>query len=297
MYPDESRGFLPRAALLAAALIWGSSFIIVKNTVDAVPPNFLLAVRFTFGALALGLIFHKHFRKIDRGCFWRGAVMGAFLFLAYCFQTLGIQYTTPGKNAFLTAVYCILVPFVYWAVDGSRLSAVNFAAAVLCLAGIGLVSLQGDFTVSSGDLLTLIGGVFYALHMVTVAKVSRGRDLFVLTAVQFAAGALLAWGTFLLFEPLPGRISWETGGGMAYLAVFCTAGALLFQNIGQKYTPPAQASLILSLESVFGVGFSVILGAETLTGKMIMGFILIFAAVIMNEIWPGLHLKQKNRAH
>lgn len=285
--------FLPKLAMLIAAFIWGSSFVIVKNTVDVVPTNFLLAVRFTGGALLLALIFCRRWKFFTRDYIWRGALMGAFLYGAYCLQTVGIQFTTPGKNAFLTAIYCILVPFIYWAVNRTRPKFSHFTGAVLCMAGIGFVSLNGDFSIGIGDLLTLAGGVFYALHMVTVAKVSQGKDIFLLTVLQFAFGAVFAWIGTLGFEQIPSQISSDAWFGIAYLAILCTAVALLLQNIGQKYTSPSMAAILLSFESVFGAAFSVLLGQDELSVKLGVGFVLIFAAVIISE--TGFALGQKIR--
>ena len=273
----------PKLALLTATVIWGSSFVIVKSTVDIVPPNFLLALRFSGSALLMALLFFRRWRLFNLGYLWRGALMGAFLYGAYCLQTLGIQSTTPGKNAFLTAVYCILVPFVYWLVNRTRPNVFQFSGAVLCMAGIGLVSLRGDFSVGTGDLLTLAGGCFYAFHMVTVAKASRDRDIFLLTALQFAFSGLFAWVGTLCFEPFPERIPPEAWWGIAYLVIFCTAIALLLQNLGQKYTPPSLAAILMSFESVFGAAFSVLLGQDALSVRLVLGFCLIFAAVLLSE--------------
>lgn len=204
--------------------------------------------------------------------------------MAYCSQTVGITDTTPGKNAFLTAIYCVIVPFLFWAVDHRRPNLYQFAAAVLCIGGIGLVSLDGNFSIRMGDALTLLGGFFYAAHMVAVAKVCQNRDPILITILQFGFAGLFSWIVTLLFEPLPSALpDLETMGSIGYLAVFCTAGALLLQNIGQAYTHPAPAAILLSLESVFGVFFSVLIYHEELTGQLMLGFLLIFVAVLVSE--------------
>ena len=103
---------LAKPMLFVAAFIWGSSFFVMKNTLDAVPTFYLLAIRFTAGAVLLGLACWNKWKALRRDYLWRGAVMGAFLFLAYSIQTFGLMGTTPSKNAFLTAVYCVIVPFL-----------------------------------------------------------------------------------------------------------------------------------------------------------------------------------------
>ena len=272
-----------RAALFAAALIWGSSFIIMKDTVDVLPPIFLLAVRFSAACILLAIIFFKKLNMLNRTYLWQGAVIGLLLFLAYATQTVGITQTTPGKNAFLTAIYCVIVPFLFWLVGRQKPDVYNFTAALLCIAGIGFVSLTEAFSIGFGDTLTLVGGFWFAAHMVAVSKFSPDKDPVLITILQFFFAAVFCWMTTLITEPFPTSISTECIGSLAYLAVFCTAGALLLQNIGQKYTNPSAAAIILSLESVFGVMFSVFLGYESLTPKLTVGFVLIFIAVLLSE--------------
>ena len=184
---------LAKPMLFAAALIWGTSFFIMKNTLDVMPVFYLLAVRFTVGAGLLALVCWKKWREFTPDYLWRGAVIGEFLFLAYSIQTFGLSLTTPSKNAFLTAVYCVIVPFLTWAVLRIRPDGYNIAAALLCITGVGLVSLNGELAVNAGDLLTLLCAVFYASHIVAVAKVSSGKDITLLTVFQFAFAALYAW--------------------------------------------------------------------------------------------------------
>ena len=184
---------LAKPMLFAAAIIWGTSFFIMKNALDALPPFYLLAIRFTAGAVLLALIAWKKWQIFTWDHLWRGAVMGAFLFLAYSIQTFGLTLTTPSKNAFLTAVYCVLVPFLSWAVIRVRPDRFNIAAALLCVTGVGFVSLTEELTINAGDLLTLVAAFFYASHIVAVARVSPGKDITLLTVFQFAFAGLYAW--------------------------------------------------------------------------------------------------------
>lgn len=177
----------------------------------------------------------------------------------------------------------MIVPFLFWAVDRTRPTLSHFASALLCIAGIGLVSLTGSFSIERGDAITLVSGFLYAAHIVAVAKLGKGEDPVLLTLVQFGTAAILSTAVTLLFEPRP--VSWTAQSlfGVLYLAVFATAAALLLQNIGQANTPPAAASILLSLEAVFGVLFSVLFYGEQLSFRMIAGFVLIFAAVLLCE--------------
>ena len=276
---------LAKPMLFAAAFIWGSSFFIMKDALDELPVQYLLAIRFTTGAVLLGLFCWKKWKTFTLDYLWRGAVIGAMLYIAYSVQTYGLALTTPSKNAFLTAVYCVLVPFLYWAFAKIKPDRYNVIAAVLCVAGVGLVSLTGDLTVNPGDGLTLICAVFYAMHIVAVAKVSPGKDIDLLTVFQFAFAGSYAWIGGVLTETFPAQALTrpEILLPLAYLAVMATTVALLFQNVGQVWSDPASASVILSLESVFGVLCSVLFAGDEVNGRMLAGFALIFVAVVCSE--------------
>lgn len=282
-----NENFLKKCAkplIVIATLIWGSTFFIMKDTLDTVDLQFLLAFRFTFAALILAGVFWRHWRGIDRSCWWRGAVMGVFLYAAYTVQNYGLMGTTPGKNAFFTAVYCVIVPFLYWLVDRRRPDRFHVLAAVLCIAGVGFVSWDGGMALAWGDVLTLISGLLYACHIVATSKFSQGRDIFILTVIQFAATAVCCWiGTLITggfpAAGLPAGAWWV----LLYLAAAATTLALLFQNIGQKYSDPSSAAVLLALEAPFGVAFSVIFTEESPTPFMYFGFLLIFAAVVCSE--------------
>lgn len=272
-----------KIALFGASIIWGSSFLVVKSTMNSMQPHTLLAIRFTIGSLLLVIIFHKRLKKLNKDYLISGGIIGILLFLAYSIQTIGITDTTPGKNAFLTAIYCVIVPYLYWIVDKNKPDKYNIIAAALCLTGIGLVSINSDFRIQFGDAFSLISGFFYAAHMVSISKLSKGRDPVLLTIVQFSYTAIISWVITLLFEDIPKSFSMNAIAELLYLAIFATAIALLLQNIGQKYTKPAPAAIILSLEAVFGVIFSVIFYKEEISLKLFFGFLLIFIAVLTSE--------------
>ena len=283
MENGQKRGALAKAALLVATLIWGSTFIIFKDAMNGLPPLFILAFRYLVATVILLAVFFKKLRLINKTYLWQGAVLGVFLAAAYIFQTYGLQGTTPGKNAFLTAVYCVLVPFVSWAFFGGRPDGFNFLAAATCLAGIGFVSLDGDLSVMPGDWLTLVGGVFFALHIAFVARFNSDKDAVTLTLVQFFTAGVICGAGSLCFETLPSSVPPAAWTEIIYLAVCGTAVAMLLQNVGQKYVSSSSAAIILSLEALFGVLFSVIFGYENLSVKLVIGFALIFFAIITSE--------------
>ncbi|MDD4113060.1 MAG: DMT family transporter [Herbinix sp.] len=272
-----------KIALFGASIIWGSSFLVVKSSMDSMQPHTLLAIRFTIASILLCIIFHKRLKKINKDYLISGGIIGVFLFIAYSIQTIGITDTTPGKNAFLTAVYCVIVPYLYWIVDKKKPDKHNIISAALCLTGIGLVSINSDFRIQFGDAFSLICGFFYAAHMVSISKLSKDRDPVLLTIIQFSYTAIFSWIATLIFEDIPKSFSPNVIAELLYLAVFATAIALLLQNVGQKHTKPAPAAIILSLEAVFGVVFSVMFFKEEISIKLFLGFLLIFIAIITSE--------------
>ena len=278
-----------RLLIIAATIIWGSSFVIVKDVTQLLSPAWILAVRFTAAGVILAVAFLKRRALyLERSHVGYGLLFGLVIFLAYYTQTIGITDTTPGKNAFLTGTYCVIVPFLAWLLARRRPNRYNIAAALLCIVGIGFISLDGSLTMRFGDAMTLLGAVFYALHIVFVSKFSEGRDIYVLTMWQIIGMAACSWVVGLLFEPAPAwtALPAECWWSLAYLAVACSCLALLFQNIGQAHLPPSSAALLLSLEAVFGVAFSVAFGAEDLTLRVLIGFALVFIAIVVSEVLP-----------
>lgn len=272
-----------RFVLLAAAVIWGSSFAVLKNTLDTMPILFILSFRFLVGGVLLSAVFLKKLSKLNGETVKKGGIIGICLFLAYYIQTLGLADTTPGKNAFLTATYCVIVPFLFWITDKKRPDKYNIAAAVICLTGIGFVSLNKEMVIQTGDYITLISSFFLAAHIVLIAKFAKDCDPVLLTIIQFfTCGLIAAVGSFF-GETVPTEWFHTAWKELLYMAVFCTAITLLCQNWGQSKLPPSNASVLMTLESVFGVIFSIVLYGERITPKLLAGFCLIFAATIISE--------------
>ncbi len=274
---------LGRAALLLMSLIWGSSFFILKNTLESVSTLYVLAIRFSGAAVLLCLFCLRDLKKLDRAYLFGGALMGACLFAAYVLQTFGLTLTTPGKNAFLTATYCVLAPLLGWAIYRRKPGAYNILAAVVCIVGIGFVSLNADFSINLGDLLTLCCGVFYALHILATDKYAEGRSALLLTMIQFAVAGCLAWIGALLTEPFPRQIPTGAALSIVYLCVMCSALCNFLQTFGQKYTPASGTAILMTLESVFGAAFSAVFYHERFSLKLLIGFALIFSAVLISE--------------
>ena len=264
--------------LLAAAIIWGSAFAVVKNTLDSVPPSMMIALRFGIAALISGVILRKHLRGLTRGQVLMGLLVGVLTGLAYIVQTIG-------KNAFLTTIYVLLVPFGSAVLFHEKLSKRRYVAAVLMLLGIGILSLDGESGgLNRGDVLTLVCGVLYAAQIISVGRCNERMDTYALIVLEFAFAALtgLCW-SLATERGMPIQWNMQSIGGILYVAVFSTMLASSCQNIAQKLAPTSHAALLMSLESVFGALSGVIFLGEKLTIRMGLGFLVIFAAVVLSE--------------
>ena len=286
---------LGRLGLVLASFLWGVSFVLMKNVLSSIPPLYILAIRFCGATLILLPACAGKIKKFDKFYLRGGMIMGVVLLLSYLFQTYGLNLTTPGKNAFLTSTYCVIVPFLFWTYIKKRPDRYNAAAAIICLAGMGLISLDGDLRIGTGDALTVVCGFFFALHIVVTAKFVDGRDPIMLAMLQFASAGVISIFAAVILEPFPSVLAAADVWSIVFLTVVSTAGCLLMQIFGQKYTPPAQAAVIMTLESVFGALSSVIVLREVLTFRLIAGFALTFAAVIISE--TKLEFIRKKRIH
>ncbi len=288
----RKQNLLGQLLLLFATLAWGTSFFILKETISQVNELFVLALRFLSSGLLLFAVFFKKIKVASKKTFIHGLILGVILVCAYVIQTRGLYFTTPSRNAFLTSAYCVMVPFIVWIYSKKAPKFYNLFSAVLCVVGIGFVAFSGEQgsgkNLFLGDGLTLVAAIFYALQIIFIAKYQGlGDDTGVLLTFEVLTVGVLCSVLSLIFE-LPRGISGyalniEQILKIGYLAVVCTLGAQMAQIFGQKFTTENQASLILSLEAVFGTLFSVILGDERLTIGLVVGFVIIFIAMMINE--------------
>ena len=286
----SSMRILASIGLILTAAIWGFAFVIVKDSLDYIGPIWMMAARFSIAAIALSLVYIKKLRTITRGIFLKGAWTGTFLFLGYAFQTVGCNYTTAGKNAFLTAVYVILIPFFAWPIFKKKPRLLSVFAAAMALWGIGLLALKkedGAFSMNIGDALTLLCGIFYALHIVWTSAFNKKDDPILLTIVQFFFAALFSWILAPFYDgafPAAQMALFRVVLSVLYLGIFSTLVAFVLQNVCLKYMDSSLASLFLSLESVFGVLFGAIFLSERLAPVMILGCALIFLAITIANL-------------
>lgn len=280
-----------KAMLFAATVVWGAAFVVMKNAVEVLGPAQLVGVRFLLAGILMAAVFRRQLRSVlTPGGIKAGIVMGAILFVAFWLQTAGLAETTPGKNAFLTATYCVMVPFLMWAITRRPPGLARLCAAFVCVAGVGLVSLQpGSLTLGLGDGITLLGAVVFALEIIAISHFTKTYSAIGITVLQFLACGAFGLVAGAVLEPAPDLAAITPGFvvQIAYLVVLSSCLCYICQNVGLAHVPPAQGALILSLESVFGVLSSVVMYGEQLTFQMVCGFALIFAAILISELAPS----------
>lgn len=289
MTGSKKREIWAKVMLFASTIFWGSSFFIIKDTLDEIPVYFLLTLRFLLSAVIMSVVFYKKWKLINKDYIISGAITGVFLALAYICQTIGLKYTTPGTNAFLTTVYCIIVPFMAWAVTKKAPDKRNVICAFIAIFGIGLVCLDKALGFSfMGEGMTILCGVFFAAQIVAIDVWGKRLDIILYTIIQFFAAFIICLAFSLIFEAPPEAVSTKAVFSIGYLAVFATVISFIFMNVGIKNTNASESSLILCLESVFGVAFSMIFYHERPSLQAIIGFAVIFTALIINEVRPSV---------
>ena len=276
-------------SLVFVALFWGLGFVAMKNALDTFPTFWLLTLRFGSAAFLMGMLFRRRLAAITKEDIRAGAIIGVFLFLGFATQTLGLNYTTPGKQAFLTATYVVIVPFLSWGLRRIFPGALSFFASFVCLVGMGMLTLQeGAISIGKGDTLTLVCAFFFACQLIAIEYFAAKKDPMILTLLQILMVCLLSLPAALVFETWPG---FQGGSGLwsiAYTVVFCTIVAFAVQNTAQKFTPSTHTAILLSLESVFGALSGIYFLGEVFTPRMAAGCALIFVAVLLTEAGPSL---------
>ncbi len=279
-----SKSLLADLSLLIVAFVWGGGFVAVKDALNTLSPMLLMAFRFTIAATIIYIFFRKKIGKITRRDLKGGSVVGLILFVAFAFQTVGLQYTTASKQGFLTAIYVVLVPLLYWLFYKKAPAKKVFLASFLAIAGIGLISLDGGLTINLGDGLTLACALFFALHILSIEYFSKDMNGFKLAFLQMAVAALLCIVMAFLTEPVRLTLTQREWMAVLYLAVFSTFICFTIQTIAQRYTSSSHASLIMSLESVFAALLGVLMLGEIMTYRIIFGSVLVFIAILIVEL-------------
>ena len=271
--------------LVTVTIIWGGGFVASDIALQSFTPFQILFIRFLIGAFCMGVPARKERKTITKEEIFCGFLLGAALFSGFALQILGLQYTTASKNAFLTATNVVMVPFIAFLLERKKIELKSIAGAILALSGAGILSLTSDFSVGLGDSLTLFCAIGFAFQIYLTGKYVHRIRPAILNFMQMLSAAILSF-IGLLFS---GRITLtgvSSSGllAMLYLGVVSTTVCYFLQTWAQKYVDESKSAIILSLEAVFGTVFSVILLQEEVTGRMLLGSLTIFLAVLVSEV-------------
>ena len=270
------------SALAGNTVIWGSTFVLVQAALKHISPILFLAIRFSIATIALTLLFRARARfTVTRG----GIIAGGCRFAGYLFQTVGLQFTTASKSAFLTGLAIPLVPLLSSLVYFTRPRFFDLAGALCATAGMGLMTLQGDrLAIGYGDLLTFFCAVAFAAHIIAVGHYSGRIRFESLSLMQVAVAAVLGLATFWWVETPVIRINPVVVGALALTGLFATALAFTVQAWAQQHTTATRTALIYSLEPVIAWLTSFWLLGEILSRRAVAGAALILCGILIVEL-------------
>ena len=288
MTGQKPAGWRVDSSLIAVALIWGTTFILVKQALAGVSTLLFLTLRFAIATLALALIFRKEFRNANvRRAVRGGVIAGVFLFSGYVLQTFGLKYTSASKTGFLTGLYIPLVPLFSSLIYKKIPTMSEIMGVLAAFTGMALMTIQKSFLdIGLGDVLVACCAVAYAFHILVLGRFAGSSNLGVLTVVQIATAAGLSSLTFWWAEPV--HIQWSAGLWIALLVTSLLATALAFavQTWAQRYSSPTRTALIFSMEPVFAWATSYLMAGEVLSKRAAAGGILILAGILIVELKP-----------
>lgn len=269
--------------LAVVALVWGTTYAVIKDTLSIIQPFSLMMFRFGFSALILSLMYLKKFKTIKGVDLKRGIIIGIFMFLAFYFLIVSIRFTTASKFSFIVGAYVLIVPFLSWIINKTKLDRYAIVGAILATIGLAFLTMEKGAVFNLWDLVAGCCSFFFAAHMIAIEKYSGDSDPILLTIIQFITTAVL----FIIltgikegydFIVLP-EIKWTLG----YLVIISTIIPFAIQNIVQRYISSTSTALILTLQSAFGSIFAVYYLDERMTKQMIIGCLLIFIAIVFQE--------------
>ena len=284
------RKVLADLGLLYCAVFWGASFVTMKILVGVYPACWLLFLRFAAGSAMLYVFFRKRIHKSFMHELKGGVIIGALLFVAIGSQTVGLNYIGGGRSAFITAIYVLMIPLMLWAVNRDFPGWVKLFAAGLCVAGMYMLT-GGESGDVVGDALTVVCAVMFAVQVIAISRYTQGSDPITLSFVEFASLAVMSLVSSLVFESRASLLDMGSIYELLFTIVFATFGSYAMQVCAQKYAEPSHAAIIMSLESVFGLLFSMAFLGEILTFRAGVGCALIFVSVLISELEPYIRIR------
>lgn len=276
--------YLAVAGLIAVTVIWGGGFVASDMALDSLRPFQIMTIRFLLASILMGAAGIRELKGINIKEIRAGMLMGAALFTGFAFQIVGLQYTTPSKNAFLTALNVVMVPFIAFVILRKKIGAKSIAGAVMAIVGVGLLSLEKNLTLGIGDALTLVCAAGFAFQIFFTSEYVKKYRAVVLNFVQMLTAVGLSFVCLFIFGETEIHVTTKGWLSVLYLGVISTALCYLLQTASQRYVDETKAAIILSMESVFGTLFSILILHEQVTIRMICGCVIILAAVIVSNL-------------
>ena len=277
--------YLGMLGLLLVTIIWGGGFVASDIALTTLTPSQILTARFLLATVLMFPLCAGSLKGITGAEIRAGVCMGGFLFGAFALQTIGLQYTTAAKNAFLTATNVVFVPFIALVLYKKKVSPQGAAGAFMAIVGAGVLSLNRDFSLGLGDGLTLLCAICFAFHIFFTGQHVGKYRATVLNFFQMATAAVLSMSYLVISKEVqPAAVTSSGILSIIYLGAVSTTLTYMLQTVSQKYVDETKSAIILSLEAVFASVFSVLILHEQFTAKMIAGCILILGAVLVSEI-------------
>ena len=287
MTSAEGRTWRAELGLASVCLVWGSTFVLVKNALDDISIILFLALRFTAAAVLLGGLFVARGGRITRQALWPGILAGLLLYSGYLFQTLGLRWTTPATSGFITGLYIVLVPLFGAAVYRRLPGLWEWAGVILAATGMAMMTLRSsELAIGKGELLTVCCAVTFAGHILVLSRYSRHTNTDLLTLLQIGTSAAIALSTFWWMEDVQLRWSPAVIIALAVTSVLATAAAFWIQTWAQARTTATRAAVIFSLEPVFAWMTSWLVEGEVLTPRAATGAACILAGILVVELKP-----------
>jgi len=272
-------------ALVGVTAVWGWTFIIVKDAIAKMPVMDFLAVRFSVAAIIMLVLNPLSLRHITFKCLWQGAILGVLLGSSYITQTFGLQWTSPAVSGFITGMSVVFTPVLAWLMLHRKINLYTWIAVALAIVGLALLSLHG-WNFGGGELLTVACALFVAFHIIGLGAWSAKHNAYTLALVQIATVAvicLIAASPGGIMLPPDSSVWWTVG----ITAVLATALAFLVQTWAQSIISPTLTAVVLTMEPVFAGVFSVAVGSEQVTARLIIGAVCILAAMLIAQLKRG----------
>lgn len=270
-------------ALVGVALIWGGTFIVVKDGVALYPLYSFLGLRFAIAALAFVVVLPASVRRLTWSTVRAGLLAGTFLTIAYVLQTWGLEDTTASNGAFITGMFVVITPLMQAVVQRRLPRAATVAGVTLAVTGLWLLSGGSGGGWNVGDTRVLIGAVAWSAHIMVLGWLTHDHDTRSFTLIQLVTVAALCSGIALMTEPLGLPQRGSVWFAIVFTGVFASAVAFAVQTYAQRFLSPSKTALILITEPAFGGLFGWMAG-ERLGLRGVAGAALIFAGMVVSEL-------------